>query len=241
MPTFLGLGPTHPQLLDWLACRLREHRSLNKLAKELVLSRTFAQRGAPANAQSAELDPQGARLSRRPVRRLSAEAVRDSLLAASDRLVERDGGPSVAARLTDFMQGRGRPESSGPQDGAGVRSLYLEVRRNFLDPFLAAFDLPIPNSPRGARSVSNVPAQRLALMNDPFVRELAGSFAEWIARQDGDVRARAAAAIRRLWSRPARADELELAAQFLGDTPDPELWHDWAHALILAQETVYLP
>ena len=122
-----------------------------------------------------------------------------------------------------------------------MRSLYLEVRRNFLDPFLGAFDLPIPNSPRGGRSVSNVPAQRLALMNDPFVRELAGSFAEWISRQDGDVQARAAAAIRRVWSRPARPEELALAAEFLGESPDAETWQDWAHALFLAQETIYLP
>ncbi|MBM3990136.1 MAG: DUF1553 domain-containing protein [Planctomycetes bacterium] len=237
----LGSPPTHPQLLDWLACRLREHRSFKLLAKELVLSRTFAQRNAPASAQAAELDPLGARLSRRPVRRLSAESVRDSLLAAAGRLVERDGGPSVAARLTDFMQGRGRPESSGPQDGALVRSLYLEVRRNFPDPLLSAFDLPTPSSPRGARSVSNVPAQRLALMNDPFVRELAGDFAAWIARLDGAVQARAAQAMRRLWSRPATAAELALASEFLGQSPDAETWHDWAHALFLAQETIYLP
>jgi len=237
----LGAPPTHPQLLDWLACRLREHRSLKLLAKELVLSRTFAQRNAAADAKAAELDPLGARLSRRPVRRLSAESVRDSLLAAAGQLVERDGGPPVAARLTDFMQGRGRPESSGPQDGAGVRSLYLEVRRNFPDPLLSAFDLPTPSSSRGARSVSNVPAQRLALMNDPFVRELAGKFAAWIARLDGDVQARAAQAMRRLWSRPASAEELALASEFLGESPNAETWQDWAHALFLAQETIYLP
>jgi hypothetical protein len=237
----LGTPPTHPELLDWLACRLREHRSLKQLAKELVLSRTFAQRGAVDDAEALERDPRGARLSRRPARRLPAESVRDSLLAASGRLVEREGGPPVAARLTDFMQGRGRPGASGPEDGAGARSLHLEVRRNFLDPFLAAFDQPIPNSPRGARNVSNVPAQGLALMNDPMVRDLAASFARWILAQEGDAEARAAAAIRRLWSRPARTDELALAKEFLGAAPDFEAWHDWAHALFLAQETIYLP
>jgi hypothetical protein len=237
----LGVPPTHPELLDWLACRLREHRSLKQLAKELVLSRTFAQRGAAADAHALERDPRGALLSRRPARRLPAETVRDALLAASGRLVEREGGPSVPARLTEFMQGRGRPGASGPQDGGGARSLHLEVRRNFLDPFLAAFDQPVPNSPRGARNVSNVPAQGLALMNDPFVRDLAASFARWIAAQEGDVEARAAAAIRRVWSRPARREELELAARFLGQAPDDEAWHDWAHALFLSQETIFLP
>jgi hypothetical protein len=89
--------------------------------------------------------------------------------------------------------------------------------------------------------VSNVPAQGLALMNDPFVRDLAASFARWIAAQEGDVEARAAAAIRRVWSRPARREELELAARFLGQAPDDEAWHDWAHALFLSQETIFLP
>ena len=78
-------------------------------------------------------------------------------------------------------------------------------------------------------------------MNDPLVRDLAASFARWILAQEGDAEARAAAAIRRLWSRPARPEELALAKRFLGATPDFDAWHDWAHALFLAQETIYLP
>ena len=68
------------------------------------------------------------------------------------------------------MQGRGRPGASGPLDGARRRSVYQEVRRNFLNPFMLVFDEPIPTTTVGARSVSNVPAQGLTLMNDPFVR-----------------------------------------------------------------------
>ena len=82
-------------------------------------------------------------------------------------------GPGVMPHLTPYMQGRGRPGESGPLDGDGRRSLYLNVRRNFLTPVFLAFDYPIPFTTMGRRSVSNVPAQALALMNNPFVRQQA--------------------------------------------------------------------
>ena len=236
----LGTPPTHPELLDWLACRLRDQRSWKLLVRELVLSRTFAQR-AHTSAEQLQLDPTGARWTHRPAQRLAAESVRDALLWVAQRLDARVGGPSVPVHLNDHMQGRGRPGTSGPRDGAGRRSLYLEVRRNFPDPFLAAFDQPVPNAPRGARSRSNVPAQRLVLMNDPFVRELAGAFAVWIQAQAPDTDTRVREAIERLWSRPATPAELALAHSALGASPDADDWHDYAHSLFLAQETVYLP
>jgi hypothetical protein len=87
-------------------------------------------------------------------------------------------GPPVPVHLTEFMQGRGRPGQSGPLDGEGRRSLYLAVRRNFLVPFFLAFDFPLPSSTVGRRSTSNVPAQALALLNDPFVAQEAERWAE---------------------------------------------------------------
>ena len=242
----LGTPPSHPELLDWLACRLREHRSIKRLVRELVLSRTFAQR-AHTSPEHLSADPTGARWSHRPAQRLAAESVRDALLVVAQRLDERVGGPSVAVHLNDHMQGRGRPGQSGPADGAGRRSLYLEVRRNFPDPFLAAFDQPVPNAPRGARSRSNVPAQRLVLMNDPFVRDMAHSFALWIQAQAPELEPEARmvaaiqAAIQRVWSRPASPEEVAIARAALGAQPTLEDWHDYAHSLFLAQETVYLP
>ena len=79
-------------------------------------------------------------------------------------------GPSVDVHLTEFMEGRGKP-ASGPLDGAGRRSIYLALRRNFLSPMMQAFDAPAPFNTVGRRGVSNVPAQALMLMNDPFVHE----------------------------------------------------------------------
>ena len=75
----------------------------------------------------------------------------------------------MPVHLTSYMEGRGRPGQSGPSDGNGRRSIYLNVRRNFLNPMFLAFDAPVPFSTMGRRNVSNVPAQALTLMNDPLV------------------------------------------------------------------------
>ena len=126
-----------------------------------------------ANGQA--LDPDNRLLHRMPVRRLEAEAIRDAMLAVSGRLVEQPFGPGVPTYLSPYMEGRGRPSTSGPLDGGGRRSVYQAVRRNFLSPMLQAFDLPTPASTMGRRHVTNVPAQALTLLNDPFVIEQRGS------------------------------------------------------------------
>ncbi len=108
-------------------------------------------------------------------------------------------GQSIPVHLTSFMEGRGRPGQSGPLDGDGRRSLYLNVRRNFLNPMFLAFDTPVPFSTMGRRNVSNVPAQALTLMNDPLVVSQARLWAE--ARL-GRNRPRRSHAARRRFTRP---------------------------------------
>ena len=103
------------------------------------------------------------------MKRLEGEAIRDALLQISGRLDETRYGPSIPVHLTKFMDGRGKPPVNGPLDGAGRRSIYIQVRRNFLSPMMLAYDTPSPFSTMGRRNVSNVPAQALIMMNDPFV------------------------------------------------------------------------
>ncbi len=165
----LGEKPSHPELLDYLAERfVKEGWSTKRLIREIVLSSTY-QMASKGDAKTDEADPSNLLLHRANIKRLEAEAIRDSLLAVSGRLDLAAGGPSVPVYLTSFMEGRGRPGGSGPMDGAGRRSVYTELRRNFISPMLLAFDMPIPFSSMGRRSISNVPAQALILMNDPFV------------------------------------------------------------------------
>ncbi len=81
------------------------------------------------------------------------------------------------------MSGRGRPGESGPLDGAGRRAVYIEVRRNFLDPFLVAFDQPPPATTVGKRNMSNVPAQALSLLNAPLVHEMSRRWSARVAKE----------------------------------------------------------
>ena len=96
-------------------------------------------------------------------------------------------GPGVLPHLTEYMSGRGRPGQSGPLDGDGRRSIYLNVRRNFLTPMFLAFDYPIPFTTIGKRSVSNVPAQALTMLNNPFVLQQAERWGKRVAAEEGSA------------------------------------------------------
>ena len=169
----MGQEPSHPELLDWLASDFRENNwSVKNLIRKIVLSQTYRQSSrlnrSNDKGEVSLADPQNIFLHKMPVRRLQAEAIRDSILSFSGRMDKQLFGPSVPIYKTAFMTGRGG-KKNGPLDGAGRRSIYGSVYRNFLSPFMLAFDQPAPFGTKGKRSVSNVPAQSLALMNDPFV------------------------------------------------------------------------
>ena len=169
----MGEEPSHPELLDWLANDFRGNNwSVKNLIRKIVLSQTYRQSSTlnPSNDKNkvSLVDPENILLHKMPVRRLHAEFIRDSILLFSGRIDKKLFGPSVPIYKTAFMTGRGG-KKNGPLDGAGRRSIYGSVYRNFLSPFMLAFDQPAPFGTKGKRSVSNVPAQSLALMNDPFI------------------------------------------------------------------------
>src|SRR5262249_55097683 len=147
----LGEQPTHPELLDYLADRFaKEGWSVKKLIRALVLSSAYRMASQP-NEAADRADPGDLLLHRMRMRRLEGEASRDRMLAVSGRLGDKMYGPRVPIYLRESQEGRGRP-ASGPLDGDGRRSLYLSVRRNFLSPFLLAFDTPSPFSTVGRRT-----------------------------------------------------------------------------------------
>lgn len=175
----LGLPASHPELLDHLAVTFVEEDNWSNKAmiKRIVMSQAY-QRASDRNSAAIEAqDPQNLLLHRQNIRRMTSETLRDSILFTAGSLNEKRFGPPVPAHLTEFMQGRGRPKS-GPLDGDGRRSIYTSVRRNFLPPMMLTFDTPIPFSTVGRRNQSNVPAQSLTLMNDPFVHDQANKWAE---------------------------------------------------------------
>lgn len=244
----MGQPPTHPELLDDLAVEFMKNGwSIKQLHRRLLLSSTYQMASIATDARAEEIDPQNKLWHRMNLRRLEGETIRDSMLAVSGRLDDRMFGTGVLPHLTPFMIGRGRPGSSGPLDGDGRRTIYLSVRRNFLNPMLLAFDCPIPFSTVGRRSVSNVPAQALALMNNPLVLEQAEIWARRAAAQESDVKDRIRAMYVSAFSRPPTAEEEQTALAFLDEQlrqyPSGEIlrpWVDLAHVLLNVKEFIYI-
>ena len=236
----LGEAPTHPELLDNLATEfVKDGWSLKRLIRKLVLTDAYrmSSNGDPA---ADKVDPTNAILHKFRLKRLEGEAIRDSMLAVSGRLDPKMEGRSVPIFLTPFLDGRGRP-GSGPIDGNGRRSLYLAVRRNFLSPFLLAFDTPIPFSTVGRRQVSNVPAQALILLNDPFVYGQAEVWAKAILAKPGTVAERIGAMYSSALGRSPTTTELETCSEFLkGQDKDEKAWADLGHMLFNVKEFIYV-
>ncbi len=175
----MGQAPTHPELLDYLATKfVRDGWSIKSLIRDIVTSETYRMSSAASDALAEERDPANVWLHRMRVKRLEGEVLRDTLLAVAGTLDTKMFGESVPTYLTPFMSYHRRPEQSGPMDGDRRRSIYLEVRRNFLAPMLLAYDMPAPETTIGRRTVSNVPAQALILMNDPFVVDQAKAWSD---------------------------------------------------------------
>jgi hypothetical protein len=151
------------------------------------------------------------------------------------------------------MEGRGRPVQSGPLDGERRRSIYQGVRRNFLPPMMRAFDFPVPFSTIGRRTASNVPAQSLILMNDPFVIGQAQAWAKsLLARRDQSSEERIKLMYETIFSRPPEPGEIAEATAFLkgqgeayGLAPleysgNEQVWADLCHVLMNLKEFVFL-
>lgn len=248
----LGSRPSNQPLLDYLANEfVAGGWSIKKMLKRMVLSQTYRM-ASTLDPRAGELDPQNVGLHRMSVRRLQAEAIRDSILTVSGRLDPKIGGPSVNLHLTPFMQGRGRPGRNGPLDADGRRSLYIEIRRNFLPPMLVAFDMPIPFNSVGRRNLSNVPAQALILMNDPFVVQQAKVWAEKLVKSEPDSEQRIKRIYEQAFARPPSEKELQQAKEFLktqaaemkikpDDIPrNVEVWKDLCHVIINVKEFIYI-
>lgn len=242
-----GKLPTHPALLDYLAIRFqKDNWSVKKMIKLIVTSNAF-RRSTEASADMLKKDPANLYLARFPLLRLEAEAIRDGMLLVSGSLDTTMYGPPVPVHLTSFMNGRGKPEKSGPIDGAGRRSIYQEVRRNFLDPMMLAFDRPIPFSTFGNRNVTNVPAQSLFFMNDPFVVQQAERMATSLLQARTKTADRIQLAYETLFSRPATDEEVKGAEDFLQalashyTKQEPVLiWKDYCHSLFNLKEFIFL-
>jgi hypothetical protein len=219
------------------------------LVRLLVTSQAFARSAIPGPAVAAK-DPANDLGSHARIRRLDAESVRDALLAVSGELDLRMGGPGVAVYYTGKSEGGGTP---GPLDGDRRRTVYQRARRNAHHPLLEAFDAPRPATPRGARDVTNVPAQSLAMLNDPLVREMAVRWARRLVAEGAPRAERIRGMLVSALGRPADAAEVAAFSAHLSDLArdhgvqgdggtDAEVavWADLAQSLFCLKEFVHV-
>ncbi|HEV8604650.1 MAG TPA: PSD1 and planctomycete cytochrome C domain-containing protein, partial [Tepidisphaeraceae bacterium] len=185
-----GLPPTHPELLDFLAAKFMEEGwSIKKMHRMIMLSAAYRM-SSRVNEKAAEIDPDNQLLWRQTMRRLEAEAIRDSVLLVSGELNEKQGGRGFFPRLSrESIAGGSRPgdgwELSLP-DELNRRSIYAYVKRTMTVPMLDTFDTNNTALPSGERTVTTVAPQALMLMNDRFVHERAEGFARRIVEEVGD-------------------------------------------------------
>ncbi len=247
----LGEKPSHPELLDHLARGfMADGWSVKRLIRRIVTSQAFRQLGQ-TTAAALEVDPQNALLHHFAMRRLSAEEIRDTLLSVAGELEPALYGPSVdpyRKSPKDY-----RRLFSGPLLGDGRRSLYLKVTRMEGPGFLETFDFPMPSTTRGSRDSTTVPAQSLALLNDPLVTEAAGLCARRVLAENGKaLGARVDGLFRIVLAREPSAQERRrfaaladrlatLRSPSSDQAPDEaDVWSDLAHVLLTTKEFLYV-
>lgn len=168
-----GERPSHPELLDWLAVKFAECGwSIKELHRVIMNSQTYRQSSFITDERR-KLDPQNRLLSRMSLRRMDAEALRDSLLAVSGRLDETPGGPPDTVSVDQD----GLVSVDPTDDNRWRRSVYVQYRRTEIPSMMDTFDYPEMGPNCLSRSVSTASPQSLMLMNNEHVRELASSLA----------------------------------------------------------------
>ncbi|MDE0594807.1 MAG: DUF1549 and DUF1553 domain-containing protein [Roseibacillus sp.] len=214
-----GLPPSHPALLDWLASELIAHDwSLKHIHRLIATSATYRQSSRTATIQKS--DPDNRLLWRQNSRRLEAEAIRDSVLAAAGALNLEAGGrgffPALAPQVLagDSRSGNGWEFSS--EKDRRRRSIYIFAKRNAMPVLLDSFDCANPDLSSPTRQVTTVAPQALTLLNGPFINKTARLFTASLTKQaKGDREQQIRLAFRAALSRKATAEEVMIAMAYL--------------------------
>jgi hypothetical protein len=217
-----GELPTHPELLDWLACEFRDSGwDIKHMIRLIVASKAYRQASSLRPAALA-VDPANRLLASQNPRRLEAEFVRDNALAIAGLLnLEDIGGPSVKpyqpAGYYAALQFPNRDYAADADERQWRRGVYTHWQRTFLHPMLANFDAPARDECAAARMVSNTPQQALTLLNDPVFVEAARALAARLLEDStaADDAARIRLACRLALNREPQDKEAESLASFL--------------------------
>jgi hypothetical protein len=206
-----GTPPTHPELLDWLARDYIAHGwDTRRFLKQVALSETYCRSSRPT-PEMVRKDPLNQLLARSPVRRLTAEMLRDQALSVAGLLVEKRGGPAVYPYQPEGLwnEAMGRPKytvSKGPD--LYRRSLYTVWKRTAPHPQMTTFDAADRSVCTVRRQVTSTPLQALALLNDPQMVEAARFLGQRMLTEGGDTTVeRAGWVFRTVTGRPPTAKE----------------------------------
>ncbi|MFZ9855637.1 MAG: DUF1549 and DUF1553 domain-containing protein [Limisphaerales bacterium] len=237
----VGSLPSHPELLDWLAADfIRNGWSVKALHRRILTSATWKQSSAAESQTALSRDPGNELLWRQNLRRLDAEALRDSLLAISGELNLDAGGRGFFPALSgEVLAGGSRPgtdwEVSSTSDRAR-RSVYAYVRRTSMVPLFETFDYNNATSPISERPTTTVPTQALMLLNDAFVHEQAEALATAVMRESGATSTPETLDLiwQRATGRHARAEELQALEQFRDR--QESLWCGLAQRLVVTPD-----
>lgn len=187
----LGETPTHPELLDWLATQLVEYGWHVKPLHKLILTSQTYRQSALASPEALERDANNDLFSRFDMRRLSAEEIRDSILAVNGSLNPKLYGPSVYPELSrevlasQSVPGKGWEKS--PAEEQARRSVYIHIKRSLLVPMLSNFDFPEPDTSCEARFITTQPGQALGMLNGDFLHQQSELFAKRLKAEVGGV------------------------------------------------------
>ena len=254
-----GSGASHPALLDYLARALVRHQWRWKpIHRMLTLSRTYRQDSThPHHEACQRVDPDNRLLWRARPARLSAESIRDGILAASGRLNRTPGGPGFFERTPEGMATKlpfftWQPSSPAQQ---ARRSVYMFQRRNFVHPFIESFDGAGMTESCEQRRSSVTAAQALSLFNGNLATDNAMQQAKGLQRRHPEDRLRHL--YRDVLQRDPEPEETRLCSRFLDRqralyreaspesdagtlSPSIRAWRDLALTLYNSNEFLYI-
>jgi len=212
---FGGVEPTHPKLLDWLAADFVENGwGIKRLQKQLLMSSSF-QMSYIENEESYSKDPTNNLFWRFNLRRLSAEEIRDSILASNGSLnTKKMFGPSIYTIIPqEVLHGQSRPGAgwgNSPTEERNRRSIYIHVKRSLVTPLLANFDFADTDGSCPIRFTTTQPTQALGMMNSDFINREAKVFANFVKEQyPADVRQQVTFTLNRVFQRSVSEEEIQ--------------------------------
>ncbi|MCH7687357.1 MAG: DUF1553 domain-containing protein, partial [Planctomycetes bacterium] len=222
-----GSLPSHPELLDWLANQFVENGwRMKPLHRMILLSSAYRQSSRSPDAQTHGLrkDPQNTLLWHFSRRRLTAEELRDSMLAIAGRLNRKTGGPSIMVpvdqEMVNLLYKPSQWQVTKDPAEHNRRSIYLIAKRNLRLPFMDVFDQPDLQTSCFRRASSTHAPQALELLNGTFSNQLADAFAKRLRREAGnDPADQINLAFRLTTGRQPTQEQQELALEFLKTSP----------------------